>query len=178
MNVIFPVITLTSVIFILFKSPEALLETFDVATQKTVELSISLIAVYCVWQGLSALLEKSGLSNKISKVLNKPIKKLFGVKKDETVYQISLNLTANALGISGVATPSGIEGMRLLDDEQNEHAKTLLAVISSTSIQILPISVIQLLISYGQNPSTVIIVSLITTCISTVLGVILCKVFK
>lgn len=178
MNVIFVAITTLSIIFIAFSNPNIMLEVFTSATDTTVKLSITLIGVYCIWQGVANLLEKSGLSNKIAKVLNKPIKKLFNTKNDETVYQISLNLTSNALGLSGVSTPAGIESMKLLDEEDNEHAKTLLAVISSTSIQILPISVLQLLSSYGEEPSLIILLTLLCTTISTALGIILCKVFR
>ena len=71
-----------------------------------------------------------------------------------------------------------LESMKLLDEENNEHGKTLLMVISSTSIQILPISVIQLLSTHNQNPTNAIIVSFITTFISTFIGIVLCKVFK
>ncbi len=178
MNVIFPLIVILSVTALLITSPQAMLETFDTATNKSIELFITLIGVYAVWQGVSALLEKSGLSKKIAKILNKPIKKLFNTNSDEAVYQISINLASNALGLSGMATPAGIDGMKFLDDESNEHAKTLLTVISSTSVQILPISVIQLLASYNQNPSIIVIVSLIPTVFSTALGILLCKVFK
>ena len=178
MNVIFPLITLVSVILLAFSSPETMLNTFSSSVQTSVNLLVTLLGVYCVWQGVANLLEKSGLSNKIAKILKKPIKKLFETDCDETIYQISLNLTANALGLSGVATPAGIESMKLLDDQNNQNAKTMLAVISSTSIQILPVSVTQLLVSYGQNPSLIIILSLISTTVSTLLGILLCKVFR
>ena len=178
MNVIFPAITVASIILILFNNPKTMLDVFTSATDTTVKLSITLIGFYCIWQGIANLLEKSGLSQKIAKFLKRPIQKLFNVKNEQAIYKISLNLTANALGLSGVATPSGIDSMHLLDSENNEHAKTLLTVISSTSIQILPISVIQLLSSYNQDPSTIILLTLISTTFSTTRGILLCKVFR
>ncbi|MBQ3235191.1 MAG: hypothetical protein IJA97_03420, partial [Clostridia bacterium] len=114
----------------------------------------------------------------ISKIFNKPVKKLFRTNSDEAVYQISLNLTSNALGLSGVATPAGIEGMKLLDEEHNEHGKTLLMVVACTSIQILPVSVIQLLAKYGQSSNLAVLLMLISTVFSTALGIVLAKVFK
>lgn len=178
MNAIFPIIILISLVFMTFTNPEGMLTSFSVATEKAVSLSVTLISVYAIWQGFAYLLESSGISKKISKFFNKPVKKLFLTDSDEAVYNISLNLTANALGLSGIATPSGIESMRLLDKENNEHGKTLLMVISCTSIQILPITVIQLLSTYNQNPTQAIIVSLISTVFSTILGIIICKVTK
>lgn len=178
MNVIFPIIILISVVFSLFTSPEMMVTAFSTATEKAVELSISLISVYAVWQGFAYLLESSGISKKISKIFNKPVKKLFKTDSDDAVYNISLNLTANALGLSGVATPAGIESMRLLDNENNEHGKTLLMTIACSSIQILPISVIQLMAKYGESANLAILLILISTTFSTALGIALTKVFK
>ena len=54
----------------------------------------------------------------------------------------------------------------------------MLLVISSTSIQILPITVMQLLSTLGAtNPAGIFLPSLIGTIISTFLGVLLTKVF-
>ncbi|MBO7213957.1 MAG: hypothetical protein J6V66_00515 [Clostridia bacterium] len=178
MNAIFPIIILFSIAFSLFFSPEVMINAFSSATEKAVDLSISLISVYAVWQGLANLLESSGISKKISKVFNKPVKKIFNTNSDEAVYNISLNLTANALSLGGVATPAGIESMRLLDSENNEHGKTLLMVIASTSIQILPVSVIQLILKYGESPNLAILLILISTVFSTAVGIILAKVFR
>ncbi len=178
MNVIFPVIILISVVFSLFTSPNMMVTAFSTATEKAVELSISLISVYAVWQGFAYLLESSGISKKISKIFNKPVKKLFKTNNDDAVYNISLNLTANALGLSGVATPAGIESMRLLDEENNEHGKNLLMAIACTSIQILPVSVIQLMAKYGESPNLAILLMLISTIFSTTLGITLAKVLK
>ena len=178
MNVIFPLIVSLSILVLLFNSPQSVLAVFTTSTENAIKLSISLIGVYAVWQGVSTLLEKSGIYNKTAKIFEKPVSKFFNTNSKQAVEQISINLISNALGLSGVSTPAGIESMRLLDSENNEHGKTLLMVISSTSIQILPVSVVQLLSSYGQNPSKIILVSIIATAFSTAIGVVLCKVFK
>jgi spore maturation protein SpmA len=103
---------------------------------------------------------------------------LFGVTDQKTASEISLSLSANMLGIGGIATPSAIESMRLMDEKQNEKGKLMLFVISSTSIQILPLSVMQLLTEYGSNnPSIIFLPTLFATVFSTILGVVLVKVF-
>lgn len=178
MNVIFPLILLLSIVFSLFNSPTATLTALSIGGDKAVKLSLTLIAVYAVWTGIINILSASGATEKLSKIFEKPIKRLFNTKDDETAKKLSLNVTANMLGVSGVATPAGIEAMRLLDKKDNSHGKTLLTVISSTSIQLLPLSVLQLLSSYGGDVSSVILVSFISTFFTTVIGVILVKVFK
>ena len=127
---------------------------------------------------IKSVLEKSGVSNKISKAFKNPISKLFNTSNEDAIYQLSLNISANMLGLSGIATPSGIKAMELLDNEKNEHAKTLLMVIASTSVQLLPLSVIQLVSSYGGNVLSTIIVTLISTIFSTAVGIFICKVVK
>ena len=69
--------------------------------------------------------------------------------------------------------------MKQLEDEGNESGKTLLAIISSTSIQLFPLSVIQLYtVCGGESVGAVTIVSLISIIFSTALGITLAKVFK
>ena len=178
MNVIFPLILIFSIIFSFFNSPEALITALASGGEKAVKLSLTLLAVYAVWSGLINVLTKSGATQKLSNLIKAPIKKLFNTNDDNIATQLSLNVTANALGVSGISTPAGIEAMKLLDSENNDHAKTLLTVISSTSIQILPVSVLQLLSVYGGSPGKVIIVTIISTAFSTAAGILLCKVFK
>ena len=79
MSVIFPLILTSSIILLIFNSPSTILTVFDTATKKAIDLSLTLIVVYAIWQGFSTLLEKSGISNKLAKLLKKPIKKLFVV---------------------------------------------------------------------------------------------------
>ena len=69
--------------------------------------------------------------------------------------------------------------MKLLDEESNEKGKLMLFVVSSTSIQILPLSVMQLLAEFGStSPSYIFLPTLLTTIISTSVGIILAKVFS
>ena len=104
---------------------------------------------------------------------------MFKTNDEKTINEISLNLSANLLGIGGVATPSGINAMQLLDDKNNEFGKTMLFTITATSIQIFPITVIQLMAEYGSiNPYAVFLPTLLTTFLSTLFGVIMVFVLK
>ena len=179
MNVIFLVISTLSIIAITIINPESLLSVFSTSAEKALSLSVSLIAVYVIWLGFIKLFEESGLQNTLTKLFKPLIKFLFNTTDEKTSNEISLSLSANLLGIGGIATPSAIEGMRLLDEKQNEKGKLMLFVISSTSIQILPLSVMQLLTEYGsQNPSIIFLPTLLTTILSTGLGIVLVKVFS
>ena len=90
-----------------------------------------------------------------------------------------MNLSCNLLGLNGLATPYAIDALKNLEEENNEHAKNMLFVISATSLQLLPTSAMQLLSENGaQSTGFIIVPSLIATALSTLIGIILCKVFK
>lgn len=179
MNAIFITILTSSLLTLCIFDPSHILPTLSNSVEKSVKLCITLLFVYVVWCGFSALIEKSGLTKKLSKFLSPLIKVLFGKVSNQTKELISINLSCNLLGINGLATPYAIDAFESLEKENNEHAKTMLFVISATSIQLLPTSVMQLLSSHGEiNASYVLVPSLIATTISTVIGIILCKVFK
>ena len=168
-----------SLFLILIFKPSVLLTTFSNAVDKSVKLTLTLLCIYVVWCGFSALIEKSNLTSKLSKLFTPIIRLLFGKVSKKTQNLLSMNLSCNLLGLNGLATPYAIDALKNLEEENNENAKTMLFVVSATSIQLLPTSVMQLLTQNGlANASYIILPSLIATLISTVLGVLLCKVFK
>lgn len=179
MNVVFTVILIISLSVLTFTSPSMVMEAFSVSANKSITLSVTLLAVYVVWLGVSELLNSSGISEKIAKALKPLISFLFKTKNPKTINEISINLSANLLGLGGIATPSGINAMGFLDEEKNEHGKTMLFVITATSIQIFPLSVMALMTEYGSTaPHEVFLPTLITTAVSTGVGILLTFTFK
>lgn len=176
MNVVFSVLCVLSVAVFCIFSPESALPTMLDGANKALSLTFTLVPVYAVWTGLYKILELSGITANISKLLKRPVEKLFGKTSEKAAEYISLNLAANLLGLGGVATPLGIKACTLLEKENNLAASRLLLVVASTSIQILPVSVIALMISYGsKNYSSVILPGLIATIFSTATGILMFK---
>ena len=179
MNFIFAVIITVSLTVLTVINPNQVTSTFSSSASKAVNLSVTLLIVYSAWMGFTNLIEKTKLNDKISKLLAPIIKFLFKTTDAKTVHEISINLSANLLGISGVATPSGINAMELLDKSNNQFGKTMLFTITATSIQIFPITVIQLMSEYGSlNAYAVFLPSLLATTLSTLIGVTLVFIFK
>ena len=178
MNVLFTSIVILSLVLIIFKDPTLLLSAFSNGADSAVNLSINLICVYAVWFGINELLSSSGLDKKLAKLIKKPIKKIFNTNNEKVLELLSLSITANALGLGGIATPSAIDTMKLLDDDNNEKGKIMLFVVSATSLQIFPLTVIELLSTHGHlAPYTIFLPTLICTLISTLIGIILVKIF-
>jgi spore maturation protein A len=123
--------------------------------------------------------EDSGVTRAISKLLKPLAKKLFLVQDDETLTAVSMNLSANCLGLAGVATPYGIKAAKLLDKQPNaEYASAMLFVLNATSLQLLPTSIVAVRVGRKSGaPTDIILPTIFATLLSTTLGVLLTKTF-
>ena len=172
---------LSSLLVLLSTNPGQVLTEMINASSNSLTLSIELCAIYAVWLGLLEIVDKSGLSEKLSKLLNPLIKKLFKTKDEETEKAIALNMASNMLGLGNAATPMGIKAMQKLDDGSGvaTPAIIMLIVINATSIQLLPTTVMGLRSSAGSlNPGDIIIPTLISTTVTTLLGIFLVSIFN
>ena len=180
MNNIFNFSMIICFLVLLFIDPSSALNTVINAGNKAVELCISLIGIYALWLGILEIVEECGLNKKIAKLLSPLIKFLFGKQPDEVNTQIAVNLSSNLFGLGNASTPSGIKAISLMDNGSGKPTKAMvmLMVINSMSIQIIPTTIIGMRIAYGSaSPTDVIIPILISSFISTFIGVFLVKIF-
>ncbi len=171
---------LSSIVTLIFVNPEDCINAMMNAGSDAVALTIKLLGIYAVWLGIIALVDATGLSNKIANLLDPVIDWLFGRTDSETKKYLALNMSANLLGLGNACTPTGLKAMEGLDRQNNSltasTAMIMLVVINATSIQLIPTTVIGLRQQYGSTSSSDIIVpTLIATIISTVLAVFLVK---
>lgn len=164
-------------IIISIKNPENLINVYLAGGEKGIKLSLTLLTIYAIWLGIFELLEESGLSKKLAKLLKKPIRFLFGEIDDEEERLLSANISGNLLGLNGISTPVGVAACESFDKKNNAYAQSMLFVLCATSLQILPTSVISLRAEYlSVNPSDIFLPNLIATATSTIIGVILVKI--
>ncbi|MDE6302536.1 MAG: hypothetical protein K2M36_02990, partial [Clostridia bacterium] len=147
-----------------------------------ITLILKLCAIYSVWLSVLKMMQATALDQKLSKLLRPIIKRLFKNESEETYGWISVNLAGNMLGMGGVATPAGIKAMQSMASENQTVASNnmiLLLIINATSIQLIPATVIAIRATAGSaDASSVFLPTLISTAVSTISGVILCKVFS
>lgn len=179
MNVIFSVLFLVCTCYFLIFSPQSFLSVLSVGAEKAVTLSISLLAIYAVWLGFMQLLEECKLTDGLAKILKPLIKRLFKTNDEESIKYLSMNLSSNALGVSGAATPFGIKAAKSLEGGTHvRFSHSMLFVINATSVQLLPTTVLTLMSSYGaKNAYSIILPSLICTTFTTALGILLVMLF-
>lgn len=174
MNAIFFVFCALSLALCLIFSPDKALPAMLNGANKSLALTLTLASVYCVWLGVFKVLEKARLTDRLATIFKKPVMKIFKTKSESTAKLISLNLTSNMLGLGGIATPLGISACKQLEEENNRMGAQLLVIVSATSIQLLPTSVLSLIsASGGKNPESIILPTLICTIFSTTCGVFL-----
>ncbi|MBE5750277.1 MAG: hypothetical protein E7346_05355 [Clostridiales bacterium] len=179
MNVIFGLVILISSILLLFINPDAMLSSMLSGGQKALDLSLKIVVIHAVWMGVFELLERSGLSNKFARLLRPVNKFLFGKLPDKANDYMSLNISANILGMSGATTPMGIKSINELEKHPDtQYAITMFFVINATSIQLIPSSVLALRTSLGSvSPSDIILPTVLATLLSSVIGILLVKIF-
>ncbi len=177
MNVIFCVFLTISVTIILFTNPSAILTAINNTATTGTQLLLTLLGIYAIWTGIFEIAKCSGVSKVISKLIRKPIRRLFG-KTGEAEEDIAMFVTANIFGISAVATTSGINAITTLDKQNNTYAQNMLFVLASTSLQLIPFSVISLRAINGSIAAyDIILPTIITTFISSFCGALLVKIF-
>lgn len=89
-------------------------------------------------------------------------------------------MSANLLGMNSAATPLGIRAIKSMQDGTNHVNKNMvmLVIISCSSLQLLPTSIMGLMSAGGsKNASAIILPSLIASIFSTVIAIIMVKVY-
>lgn len=179
MNAIFGFLLISSSIILLIINPDGLLSAMLAGGNKALSLSIKMVVIYAIWLGVFELLSQSGLAKKFAKSL-KPINRLlFGKIPDSANDFMSLNISANILGMSGATTPMGIKSIQELEKYPNtEYAISMFFVINATSVQLIPSSVLALRTSLNSaSPSDIILPTILATLLSTIIGIFLVKIF-
>lgn len=131
-----------------------------------VELAISLMGVICLWSGIMRVAQKAGLTEMLAKVFAPVLGKLFsGLKKGGKAMQyITLNLTANILGLGNASTPFGLKAMQEIEAEENNldpasasHNMIVFTVMNTASLQLIPTTVAALRLKAGsENPMEIL----------------------
>ena len=94
---------------------------------------------------------------------------------------ICINLSSNMLGMGNAATPAGLSAMKTMAAASGKtgtasDAMIFFFVLNSACIELLPTTMIALRAQYGAaNPADVILPVLLSTGVSAVIGVVLCR---
>jgi len=153
--------------------------TFDMAAL-SVEISIGLIGVLCLWLGLFRIAENAGLIQILSRVLEPLFLKLMpGVPRGHAAHgSMTMNIAANMLGLDNAATPMGLRAMQDLQELNHQpdtasNAQILFLVLNTSSVTLLPVTIFLYRAQQGSaEPTAVFIPILLATSASTLAGLL------
>ncbi len=151
------------------------------ATANCGSFVLKLLFLTAFFSGMIRIGEDIGLTNVLSKLLSPLLNRMFSTKKEKTKQLISLNISANMLGIGNAATPSGLAAMEELDKETKKDGLPTpdmcrFILFNTCSVQLIPTTVIGLRAMAGSaSPASVVIPVLITGFLGLLGALLLCK---
>ena len=175
---------LCSIVALMFVDPSLTMSGLLSASNRAVSLSFELCAIYAIWVGIFNILEQTGISKKLTKLLSPLIDLIFGKNNLSASSKqfVSMNMSANMLGMNGAATPMGIKAIESMSHDSNSDEvtfpMTMLIILSCSSLQLLPTSIVSLLSTAGaSNPSSIILPSIVASILSTTIGIVLVRIW-
>lgn len=184
MNFIWPIIIIISYIYAIINGNiDKINNSIYSSTEDVIKLSMTLLGSMCLWCGIIKIIEKTKIMKILSGILRPILNWLFPDAKNnkKAMDAISINTISNIIGIGNAATSSGLKAMCELQAENKEKNKltrsmTMLVVLNTASIQILPTTVLAIRSSLGsKNPSAIIVPIWISTIVGTVFGILMTK---
>ena len=184
-NYIWGVFILLGVIISIIKGDNNLTNNLITSGTKGIDIIINLVPLMCLWLCTMKIADSSGLLNIISNKLSKIIRVVFPEipKGDPAIAYISSNIVMNMLGLGNAATPFGIKAMTRLKELNNNsdiasRSMITFLVINTSSVTIIPTTVISLRIASGSNnPTEIMTACIITTFLSSFIGLLIDRLF-
>lgn len=153
--------------------------------KNSIDMILTILPLMCLWLGITKIAQASSLLTLVSKKLSKVVRIIFPeITKDHpAIGYISSNIVMNMLGLGNAATPFGIKAMEKLKElnkNKDVASRSMITflVINTSSVTIIPTTVISLRLLHGSmDASEIIPVTILTTFISTFIALILDRIF-
>lgn len=124
--------------------------------QDGIMLVISMAGAICLWCGVGKLMEASGVTGYLSRILRPVLHKLFPTsQKDQPLANsLSANICANLMGLGNAATPMGLQAVKRFSSHSEKGIASdemcRLIVLNTASIQLIPATVAAVRSSAGS----------------------------
>ena len=180
MAVVFGLMFAVSLVFSLISGDVgALSEGILESASGAVELLLSITGMLCMWSGFMRIAQDCGLITKLSRLCAPLLRRLYPDvdTESEAFRYISMNISANLLGLGNAATPLGLNAMKELrklhDSDTASDSMLTFVVMNTASIQLLPTTVAALRKSYGSaHPFDVLVCVWITSALALTAGLV------
>lgn len=163
----------------------ALGEAVYSGAENAVQLTISLVGMMCLWNGVLQVMQASGVVDKLAALCSPLLNYLFpdAHKKHNGIGEIAAALSANMLGIGNAATPLALKAMDKLQENNDDKVRAsndmiMFTVLGCASLDIFPTTLIALRRAAGSgNPFEIIVPIWICSAITALLGVVCVKIY-
>lgn len=144
-----------------------------------VEVCLGLVGVLTLWSGLFRLAEHSRLADRLALAVAPVLGRLMPSvgRHPEALGPVTLNLSANMLGLDNAATPLGLKAMEALQRHNPQpdtasDSQIMFLVMNTSSVTLLPVTVMMYRAQQGAaNPADIYLPLLMATTASTFVGV-------
>ena len=156
----------------------SMVESLFAMAKLSVDVMILLFGTLTLWLGFLRIAERAGLVGSLARLLSPLFTRLLpGVPVGHPALGlITMNFTANALGLDNAATPIGLKAMRELqslnpDPVVASDAQIMFLVLNASSLTLLPVSIFMYRAQQGApDPTIVFLPILLATTASTLTG--------
>ena len=128
--------------------PRLLTAMFD-AAKTGFEISLGLVGMMALWLGLMKIGERAGMIDAFARAVNPVFRHLFpGVPRGHPAQgAMTMNMSANLLGLDNAATPLGLKAMQELQSlnpkpDTATNAQIMFLVLNTAGLTLIPTSVI------------------------------------
>ncbi|ABM00244.1 nucleoside recognition domain-containing protein [Shewanella amazonensis] len=181
---VFFAVSLLAILLRLFQGDTAVLaasvEGLFASAKLAAEIALGLIGVLALWMGLMRVGEKAGMVSLLARCTEPLLCKLMPeVPRGHKAFgSVTMNLTANVLGLDNAATPLGLKAMQDLhsvnpNKETASNAQILFLVLNTSSVTLVPVTVFLYRAQQGAaSPADVFLPILLATTASTLAGLL------
>ena len=150
------------------------------------DIALPLVGTWAIFLGVMRLAERSGLVGVLARALRPILRFLFPEvpANHPAMGAMVMNIAANMLGLGNAATPFGLRAMADLERLNPRpgvatNAMCTFLAINTSSVQLIPASVIGILLANGsKDPTAIVGTSLFCTSCACVAGVTAAKLLE
>jgi spore maturation protein SpmA len=159
---------------------EQLVQALFSMSKVTVDIAIGLIGILSFWLGMMKIAENAGLMDKLARAISPLFTRLMPEvpKGHPAIASMTMNLSANFLGLDNAATPLGLKAMQDLQQlnpkkDTATNAQILFLVLNTSSVTLFPVAVFVYRAQQGAaSPTDVFVPIILATFASTFAGLL------
>lgn len=147
--------------------------------QDAVLLSITLLGVICLWNGLMKIAEAAGITRWLANLFLPLTRRLFPdlPAHGAGMQVVCMNMAANLLGLGNAATPLGLRAMREMsavapNKKVATNSMAMFVVINTAALQLVPTTTAAIRIHFGSStPFDILPCTWISSLVSLAVGI-------